>query len=81
MTREEKDIELIKQVIDTSLFDGVEYFHTYKGIKYYRYYCSSAQGGHTGWPKLAYLKGNKVFFIMEFFLLEHILLDKSNSSQ
>ena len=34
MTREEKDIELIMQVIDTKRYDGIEYFHTYEG--YYR---------------------------------------------
>ena len=62
MTREEKDIELIKQVIDTSLFDGVEYFHTYKGIKYYRYYCSTASG-HIGLPLFAYIKNGKVEFV------------------
>lgn len=65
MTREEKDIELIKQVIDTSLFDGVEYFHTYKGIKYYRYYCSSAQGGHTGLPFFAYIRNDKVIIVKD----------------
>ncbi|MBR5898821.1 MAG: hypothetical protein IKZ14_05070 [Muribaculaceae bacterium] len=80
MTREELDINLIKQVIDTSLFDGIEYFHTYKGIKYYRYFCSSAQGGHTGWPQLAYTKNNKPYLVMEFTSLVPILLDKSNNS-
>ena len=60
MTQEERDIELIRQVIDTNRYDGIEYFHTYKGIKYYRYYCSAAQGGHTGLPSFAYIKNGKV---------------------
>lgn len=63
MTHEEKDIKLIKQAINTNLYDGVEYFHTYKGIKYYRFFIQSAQGGHTGMPHLAYIKDDKVVFV------------------
>ena len=72
----EKDIELIKQSIDTSLFDGVEYFHTYNGVKYYRYFSSASLGCHTGWVKLAYITNGVVSFVTEFSVLEMILLDK-----
>ena len=60
MTREEKDIEVIKQVIDTKRYDGIEYFHTYNGVKYYRFFMQIAQGCHTGLPHLVYIKNNKV---------------------
>ena len=63
MTREEKDIELIKQVIDTKRYDGIEYFHTYNGVKYYRFFMQIAQGCHTGLPHLVYIKNNKVIFV------------------
>lgn len=79
MTQEEKDIYLIRQSID-KMYDGIEYFHTYKGVKYYRYFITNAQGGHTGWVKLAFVINNKVSFVVEFSILETILLDKLNNS-
>ena len=60
MTQEGRDIELIRQVIDTNRYDGIEYFHTYKGIKYYRFFMKIAQGCHTGMPHLVYIKNGKV---------------------
>lgn len=63
MTQEEKDIYLIRQNID-KMYDGIEYFHTYKGVKYYRYFITNAQGGHTGMPHLTYIKkGNNIQFV------------------
>lgn len=81
MTQEERDIELIRQVIDTTLFDGIEYFHTYKGIKYYRYYCSAAQGGHTGLPFFAYIKNGKVEIVEDSLEKRRIVIAKLNHSQ
>ena len=81
MTQEERDIELIRQVIDTTLFDGIEYFHTYKGIKYYRYYCSAAQGGHTGLPFFAYIKNGKVEIVEDIEDTISISIDKLNHTQ
>ena len=72
----EKDIELIKQVIDTSFYDGVEYFHTYKGVKYYRCFITIAQGGHTGMPTLAYIKNGKVKFVEDSYVIRKINGDK-----
>lgn len=81
MTQEERDIELIRQVIDTTLFDGIEYYHTYKGIKYYRYYCSAAQGGHTGLPFFAYIKNGKVEIVEDIEDTISISIDKLNHTQ
>ncbi len=79
MTQEELDINLIKQVIDTSLFDGIEYFHTYKGIKYYRCFCSTASG-HIGLPYLAYIKNGKVEFVEDSLETRKINGDKLTHS-
>ena len=81
MTQEERDIELIRHVIDTNRYDGIEYFHTYKGIKYYRYYCSAAQGGHTGWPFFAYIKNGKVEIVEDIEDTISISIDKLNHTQ
>ena len=76
----EKDIELIKQVIDTSFYDGVEYFHTYKGVKYYRCFITIAQGGYTGMPTLAYIKNGKVKFVEDSYAIRKINGDKLTCS-
>lgn len=81
MTQEEIDIELIRQVIDTNRYDGIEYFHTYKGIKYYRFFMKIAQGCHTGMPHLVYIKNNKVVFVEDFLEKRRIKGDKLNHSQ
>ena len=47
MTHEEKDIELIKQTINTKVYDGIEYFHTYKGVKYYRCFINGIKESHN----------------------------------
>lgn len=71
MTREEKDIVLIRQNID-KMYDGIEYFHTYKGVKYYRYFIRIAQGGHTGMPHLAYIKKDEVLFVKDPYFVREI---------
>ena len=71
MTQEEKDIYLIRQSID-KMYDGIEYFHTYKGVKYYRYFITNAQGGHTGMPHLTYIKKNKVEFVEDSYAVREI---------
>ncbi|MBR1964943.1 MAG: hypothetical protein IKA19_09660 [Muribaculaceae bacterium] len=76
MTQEERDIELIRQVIDTKRYDGIEYFHTYKGIKYYRFFMKIAQGCHTGMPHLVYIKNNKVVFVEDSLEKRRIKGDK-----
>lgn len=81
MTQEERDIELIRQVIDTNRYDGIEYFHTYKGIKYYRFFMKIAQGCHTGMPHLVYIKNNKVVFVEDIEDTISISIDKLNHTQ
>ena len=76
----EKDIELIKQVIDTSFYDGVEYFHTYKGVKYYRCFITIAQGGDTGMPTLVYIENGKVKFVEDSYTKRDVFIAKLNYS-
>lgn len=81
MTQEERDIELIRQVIDTNRYDGIEYFHTYKGIKYYRFFMKIAQGCHTGMPHLVYIKNGKVEIVEDIEDTISISIDKLNHTQ
>ena len=81
MTQEERDIELIRQVIDTNRYDGIEYFHTYKGIKYYRFFMKIAQGCHTGMPHLVYIKNGKVEIVEDSLEKRRIVIAKLNHSQ
>ena len=81
MTQEGRDIELIRQVIDTNRYDGIEYFHTYKGIKYYRFLMKIAQGCHTGMPHLVYIKIGKVEIVEDSLEKLRIKGDKLTHSQ
>ena len=81
MTHEEKDIELIKQTINTKVYDGIEYFHTYKGVKYYRHFINTAQGGHTGMPHLVHIKYGETELVEDSYKIREIAIDKLNRTQ